>query len=166
MDTLKIIDDIILKEGGFTNNPVDKGGPTNMGITIPTLSRWRGMACTVEDIRSLSKSEASDIYYELYIKRPKLDKIPDPHLQAQLVDFGVNSGPMLAITKLQQLIGAEDDGVLGGETLSKLALKDPRVVNNLLMAERIRMLGRIVTRSKSQIAFLDGWLTRALSFLR
>lgn len=166
MDALKIIDDIILKEGGFVDNKADKGGPTNMGITLPTLSRWRGTPVGIEDIRNLKRSEASDIYYELYIKRPKLDQIPDPHLRAQLVDFGVNSGPMLAITKLQTLLGVEADGVLGSETLSKLALKDQRVINNLLMAERVRMLGRIVTRSKTQIAFLDGWLARALTFLR
>jgi lysozyme family protein len=168
VDTNKLIYEIIEREGGFVNNPHDKGGATNFGITAATLGKWRklGRNATVEEVRNLKKPEASDIYYHEYCLKPGFDKIPDPHLQAQLVDYGVNSGPMLAIHKLQEIVGAESDGVLGSETLSKLALKDARVVNNLLVAERVKMFCRIVIKAKSQIAFLNGWVNRALSFLR
>lgn len=168
MDTNKLIRDIIEREGGFVNHPNDKGGPTKWGITAATLGRWRslGRNATIEEVRALTKQEAEDIYYVQYVKKPGFDKVPDEHLRTQLVDYGVNSGPMLAITKLQEIIGADADGILGNETLSALSLKDQRVVNNQLVAARVRMFGRIVTKAKTQIAFLDGWLARALTFLR
>ena len=48
-------------EGGFVNDPRDPGGATNMGITIATLSSWRGTPVTVQDVRNLTKQEARQI---------------------------------------------------------------------------------------------------------
>ncbi|MDU6240386.1 MAG: glycosyl hydrolase 108 family protein, partial [Bradyrhizobium sp.] len=42
-------------EGGYTNHPADRGGPTNMGITLETLRAWRhNDALTAEDVKQLS----------------------------------------------------------------------------------------------------------------
>ena len=168
MDTNQIIQDIIQKEGGFVNNPSDKGGATNFGITAMTLGRWRklGRPATVEEVRSMTVQEAKDIYMTEYVVKPGFDRIPDSFLAAQMTDFGVNSGPLLVIHKLQDILGVPSDGQLGPGTLTALAGKDSRVVNNQLAVERVKMLGRIVTKTKTQVPFLSGWLTRALSFIR
>lgn len=57
-------------EGGFVNDPRDRGGATNMGITQGTLTRWRQAhgqpAATVDDVKNLTREEANAIYYQDY----------------------------------------------------------------------------------------------------
>ncbi len=48
-------------EGGYVDHPADKGGPTNMGITLNTLARWRGHAVTAADVKALTRAEARQI---------------------------------------------------------------------------------------------------------
>ena len=99
------------------------------------------------------------------MKGPGFDKITDPHLQAQLVDFGVNSGPQLAIMKLQEILQVDVDGVLGPQTLAAVKGVTPDELNTLLAVSRIKMIGRIVQKNPSQLKFLSGWLNRAMEFL-
>ena len=153
-----IIDDILKREGGYVDNPADKGGRTNFGIAEASHPEaWADGKVT--------EAEARAIYINKYVKGPKFDLIPDQNLVAQLVDFGVNSGPGVAIQKLQTILGVTVDGVLGPETFKALEAADLKVINNKLTAERVKMIGRIVVRNKSQIVFLNGWLNRALEFL-
>lgn len=159
MDTTKLIDDILRREGGYVNNPADKGGRTNFGIAERSHPEAWADGKVTED-------EARAIYINKYVKGPGFDKVSDPHLMAQLVDFGVNSGPAMATQKLQAVLKVTADGILGDETLAALAARDPREVGNLLVAERVKMIGRICVRDRSQIAFLNGWLSRCLEFLR
>lgn len=158
MDVYQIIDDILKREGGLVNNPVDKGGRTNYGIAERSNPEAWADGKVTED-------EARAIYLRKYVKGPGFDKLTDPLLMAQLVDYGVNSGPSIAIQKLQTILGVSADGILGPKTLDALSKRDAREINNLLVGERIKMIGRICIRDKSQIAFLNGWLMRACEFL-
>ncbi len=161
-----IIDRIIFSEtggdpnGGYTNDPEDAGGRTIWGISEranPDL--WVNGPPT--------RAQAVERYIQRYVKAPRFDKVLDPHLQAQLVDFGVTSGPKVAIQKLQLALGAKVDGILGPETLSKVNNHPNQAhINNILVAERIKMLGRLVQKRPSDLKFLSGWLNRSLDFLR
>lgn len=154
----QIIEDILDVEGRFSNNPADRGGRTDFGIAERSNPEaWADGKVTRE--------EAKAIYLRKYVLAPGFDKIEDQALAAQLVDFGVNSGPTLAISKLQACLGVEQDGVIGPETLAAIAGREARELNNQLVAERVKMIGRIVVKAKNQIVFLNGWLNRALSFL-
>ena len=156
----KIIDGIITHEGGFVNDRSDKGGPTIFGISQnANPSAWKNGPPTEE--------EAREIYEQKYVKGPGFDKIPDTYsrLRYQLVDFGVLSGPRLAIEKLQAILGVVVDGVLGVNTLAAVLEQDPKVINNKLVAERARMIGRIVSKNPAQAKFLAGWLNRTLDFI-
>jgi lysozyme family protein len=156
-----IITDIIKREGGdiVTNTPGDVGGRTQYGI-----SETSNPQAWVDN--KVTEAEAREIYLKKYVNGPGFDKIVDPQLQAQLVDFGVTSGPQLAIMKLQECIGADGDGVLGPQTLQLIEGIYVPDINNRLVSARVKMIGKIVTKNPSQLKFLNGWVNRALEFLR
>lgn len=159
--TDKIVDEVLHREDrtGTGVVTVDTGGRTQFGISErANPEAWADGKVTEE--------EAREIYERKYVKAPKFDLIPDEALRAQLVDFGVNSGPMVAIMKLQQIIGADVDGQIGPDTLGRLASQDIARVRVLLVGERIKLIGRVVARDpKQQLGNLNGWLNRALEFL-
>ena len=154
-----IIDHIIALEGGYVDNLADKGGRTNYGIAEKSNPEAWVDGKVTED-------EARAIYMKKYVIGPGFDRVGDSNLMGQLVDFGVNSGPTVAISKLQGILKVKVDGQLGPKTIDALTQHDARVVGNLLVAERVKMIGRICVANRSQIAFLNGWLNRALEFLR
>ena len=155
-----IIGDILIREGGatVTNDPHDAGGRTQYGISERSNpGAWADGRVT--------EAEARAIYQKRYIDGPGFDKIPDKQLRTQLIDYGVNSGPMVAIMKLQGILQVTVDGVIGPETLGVLATIHPEDVNNLLVAARVKMIGQIVVKRPDQLKYLVGWLNRALEFL-
>ena len=156
-----IVTGIIKREVGatVTNDPADGGGRTQYGISERSNpGAWADGRVTEEEARA--------IYEKKYVYGTKLNLIPDEHLRAQLVDYAVNSGPAVAISKLQAILGVVVDGVLGTRTLEALALRQPVDVNNKLVAARILMVCRIVQKVPSQLKFLVGWADRSLSFLK
>jgi lysozyme family protein len=58
----EMIDDILRKEGAFVNDPVDRGGPTNFGITQNVYSKWLGRMATVAQTRNMDEATAREIY--------------------------------------------------------------------------------------------------------
>ncbi len=157
-DTEQIITDILRREGDATNDPLDAGGRTKFGIS----ERANPDAWADGDV---SEDEAREIYRRKYVVGPGFDRISDHYLRAHLVDYGVNSGPSVAIMKLQEILGVTVDGVLGPETLNRLVQEHPEAVNNQLVIKRVLMICRIVKKNPSQLKFLEGWVTRALDFL-
>lgn len=156
-----IITDVLVREGGAiaTDHAADGGGRTQYGISERSHpDAWADGHVTEEEARA--------IYYNRYVKGPGFDAIPDAHLMAQLVDFGVLSGPAIAIQKLQTVLKVDADGILGPQTLHALSLRDSTQVGNLLVGERVKMIGRIISRNKSQAVFASGWLNRCVEFLR
>lgn len=156
-----IIDDIIKREGGDkeTNSPNDKGGRTKYGIAEASNPKaWEDGIVT--------RDEARGIFEHKYIKTPGFDKITNEAVRNQLIDWGVNSGPGVAIKALQSLVGATSDGILGPDTLAKANAVEALWLNNQLVASRVKMIGRIVRKNPSQLEWLNGWLNRALEFIR
>ena len=82
---------LLKHEGGYVDHPKDPGGATNMGITIGTLSRWRGRPVTKAEVRALTREEAEKIYREWYWNKIDADLLPAGP-DAALFDVAVNSG--------------------------------------------------------------------------
>jgi len=99
----KLIEDLINLEGGYVNHPADKGGPTKYGITLKTLSDFRGNDLEDSDVKLLSKSAAATIYKQVYYLAPGIDGLPDL-VQAVTFDMAVNMGPVAAVKLLQRVI--------------------------------------------------------------
>ena len=161
----QILNDIIAAEGGWTDHPADRGGPTNWGITLPTLTDYLGRPATVDDIRTLTVQDAKDIYRSLYIERPGFGAITDGKLLSLVVDMAVNHGVTRVIKLLQRALRLDDDGIFGPKTKAALTTLSIRTTYLNLVAERIRFYGRLISKDHSQAVFASGWLNRAAKFV-
>lgn len=170
---MNAIDTILKHEGGFVNDPADPGGATFAGITQATLSAWRGYQVTVDEVRNMTVDEARVIYENKYLRRPKIDQLPNPP-QDLILDMAVNHGPFNGVRMMQRVInqaGVVDpistDGKIGPNTIrsarATLAAMGP-YFQNAIVDERIRFYKAIVKRRPSSRKFLRGWLNRAESF--
>lgn len=157
-----LISAILKAEGGSTatNDPSDGGGRTQYGISeTSNPDAWADGVVT--------EAEARRIYYERYIKGPGFDKLDDPKLQHLMVDFAVTSGPSIAIQCLQRVVGADVDGRLGPRTLAKVVdFGDYRTITNRVVIERLRLVGRLVSKNRSQARFAAGWINRITEFFQ
>jgi lysozyme family protein len=161
----EIITALLDKEGGWVNHPADRGGATNFGITQGTLTNWLGREATLTDLQNLTPEVARAIYIKQYIEGPGFATLQVPDFfRSLLIDFGVNSGPILAITKVQEILHLPVDGILGPLTKAAIEGADPTQLCNKLVISRLQMIGRIVSRNPSQAPFASGWINRACSF--
>lgn len=143
------------REGGFVNHPEDNGGPTNMGITIGTLSDWRGKKVTIDDVRELSRDTAADIYMARYWNAVRGDQLPSG-LDIYVADIAVNSGPSRAAKLLQGVVHTEADGFIGPKTIEACRGANTRdVLDALDIARREFLLGLDDWKT-----FGDGWTNR------
>jgi lysozyme family protein len=140
----QILAAILRREGGYVDDPADRGRCTNMGITIGTLRDWRGKAVTCDDVRRLTEQEARDIYRARYLT--PFDGI-DAAIKPQVVDIAVNAG------------------VSRARALLALAQQSDRPLQTALAIERLRHYARIVRADASQSKFMLGWINRAVEFL-
>lgn len=111
-------------EGGYANSKSDAGGPTKYGITHKTLAAHRGVkSVTVAQVKALTIEEAEDIYRKSYWGQSGGDALP-AGLDYAAFDFGVNSGPVTAVKKLQEVLAGAGvysgaiDGWVGPGTLA------------------------------------------------
>lgn len=168
----QVIQDIIQREGGFVNNPLDRGGPTKYGITLTTLQDWRERYTTEQDVQELTRDEAENIYLKKYYLAPSLGSLPET-LQPQVLDTAVNSGPVRAVKLLQETVNVlrlgqiAVDGRIGPVTKRKarqlVQIWGP-LSNDALADRRILYLVNSAIRRVANLTFLRGWICRALEF--
>lgn len=164
-----ILDELMTREGGFVDDPVDPGGATKYGITAGTLGNWRGWTrpATRAEVEALTRVEAKAIYIARYIEQPGFtpENIPDLKLRVALIDDGVNAGPTQAVKRLQRVVGALPDGVLGPKTIEVLKVHSPEWVRVQVVKARCVHYAEIVRSRPTQSRFIVGWISRALSFI-
>lgn len=165
-----VIDDLLRREGSaYTNRPSDRGGPTKFGITLATLAAWRKATVTAWDVEHLQEQEARDIYRVTYVA--PWGFISSPRLREFLIDSGVNHGVHKAAMLLQRALGVLDDGDIGPATRAALANLDGETLRLRVIAERMKLYGRIVgdeaktDGEATQADNINGWLNRLAEFL-
>lgn len=105
-------------EGGYVNDPKDKGGETNLGITRKTYEQFlkkNNLPLDNLNMREIPEEHVLEIYKTMYWQPAGCDHLP-PLLAQQVFDFAVNSGTKKAIQFLQAQVGAEQDGIFGPAT--------------------------------------------------
>lgn len=148
-ETLPVALDLMFgHEGGYSNSKTDSGGPTKYGITHKTLAAHRGVkSVTADQVKAMTLAEATAIYRRSYWSQSGGDVLP-AGLDYAAFDFGVNSGPVTALKKLQTVLAAAKvyagkiDGHIGEQTVAGVNAF-PGGVRMLIIAycdERMRYL--------------------------
>ena len=175
-------------EGGYVDDPIDRGGETYRGISRvhhPGWSGWTRIDSYKQragfpeslDADATLRASVKSFYKKKYWDRFLGDQIPDQKLANELFDTGVNMGLRRAVrflqTALNQLNRNEAsykdlvvDGWLGQDTLKALEqyLRQDSKPDILLKMMNIQQGARymeIMADDPSQERYARGWLKRA-----
>jgi lysozyme family protein len=174
-----IVKDTIRKEGKFSDDPFDKGGPTNYGVSL-RYARGKGLVLDLDkdgdvdrdDILLVTPQIAYDLFLEDFYYDPRIDQLPDA-IEPLLFDWAVNGGPDAPIRSLQRVIGDLSteriavDGRIGPITRAAAERCWASYGNfflNRLVNERLQFHSRIAKTDPTQRRFLNGWLARTETF--
>ncbi len=160
-----ILIDLLRREGGFVNDPVDRGGATNMGVTIHTLRAHNidvdgDGDIDVQDVQELDFSLVKQIYRDKYWIPSNAEQLL-ADVQPIYFDMVVHHGPANAARILQRAAGIKADGIVGPVTIAHSFTTPIKKI----VGERILFLAGIVHSDRTQHRFWHGWLHRALEFL-
>lgn len=166
-DIHKLVPKILLWEGGYVDDPADKGGATNMGVTIAT---WQQLGhdkdgdgkITKQDIKMLGYNDMV-VVLETYWDKWKANEINNQSIAEILVDWIWASGAWGIIIP-QRILHVAPDGIVGPKTLAVLNGTNQLEFFNKVKTARLEFVDEIVSRSKSQKKFEAGWKRRINSY--
>lgn len=152
---------MLKSEGGYTNNPRDPGGMTNLGVTHIDWAKWAGHEPTESEMRSLTPQMVMPLYKAWYWDKICGDDLPYG-VDYAVYDYGVNSGIGRSAKTLQNIIGVDADGMIGPKTLAALDKEYPSTVVQEICDRRLAFLQSLPTWE----TFGKGWGTRVKSVER
>ena len=179
-----------LREGGYVNDPVDRGGETHRGVARKFHPDWPGWKI-VDRIKRESPKDfkqrinendelaelAKALYKEKYWDPIRGDQLPNQHLANKVFDTGVNQGVGRSVRYLQEGLNLLNrnqknypdikvDGKFGDATMKtlKLFLKlesgQPDYLLKALNVMQAAFYIDIMRRRPDQQRFARGWLNR------
>ena len=151
------IDAMLVSEGGFSNNPKDPGGMTNLGVTKTVWEGWTGHDATEQTMRNLSTADVTPLYKKKYWDAVQGDALPSG-VDYCVFDTAVNSGAGRSIKLLQRSIGVTEDGFLGPNSLAAILVSDVGSLIDKYCAARNEFLQSLSTFE----TFGKGWTNRVL----
>lgn len=169
-----MIEATIGKEGGYSNNPKDRGGATMWGIT-EAVARANGYS---GDMRNLPRTRAVEIYKNEYYTKPGFGRVEQRShaLAEELFDTGVNMGTKVPGEFLQRLLNVFNreaklwpdikvDGDIGDRTLAALDmfLKNRKVGGETVLLRALNCLQgaryvELAERRPANEEFVYGWI--------
>lgn len=163
-------------EGGFSNDPNDKGGMTFCGISRKAWPDWSGWAIVdgaIEngvDVKTYAHQNAlfmavhvAPFYLKNFWLPIRGDEIESQDIANYLFDFAVNSGVRNAVKCLQRAVsfeGSDVDGIIGLGTLMAVnRFADLQAFKE----QRILFLADAIGDGRIHHSLTDGLIRRALA---
>jgi lysozyme family protein len=146
---------VLKEEGGFSNDPRDPGGMTNLGVTQRVWEAFVGHEVTEAIMRALTPTDVAPLYRQNYWKRVHGDVLPIG-VDYAVMDFAVNSGTSRAAKTLQRACGVEQDGSIGPQTMQAVNSADPVTLIDAVCDQRLAFLESL----PSFVTFGNGWSAR------
>lgn len=131
---------VILAEGGYVNDPDDKGGETYLGITrvhhpkakmwdiIDGIKKQYGLSGINNRLKAIPViiEEAESIYKKQYWDKIRLDEVYSQKVAHQLFDHAVNAGVGPAINIAQVIVGMKVTSRISQDLIDKLKVYGKR----------------------------------------
>ena len=161
MANAKLLQSFILRwEGGFVDDPLDRGGATNRGITIGTFRQFYGQNSTVDQLKNMTDEQWFHIFKTGYWEPWRADEIKNQSVANIVVDWAWASGPVTSIKQVQKILRVALDGVVGPKTLEAINSADQRSLFVDIQVARLKFVENIVRRDLAQARFIRGWRNR------
>jgi lysozyme family protein len=161
---------VLAHEGGFVNNPSDRGGPTNFGITQASATAYLGGApASVAYIQALTPEIAAAIYRKLFWEPLHLDEIVSQSLATVVLDLAVLRGIPSVVRAIQGACRLPADGVMGLTTLAvfkEQAHDNPSFLALEVVLHCQYLFVDFAVRNSNQLQFLEGWIARTQELIR
>lgn len=179
-----IIRRCVAVEAGYVNNPADKGGETNHGITAATAAEYKADLVRLFNwsgrMIDLTEQMAIYIFQVGWWAKLHCDELLaiHPFIADRIFDFGVNAGRGAAGTNLQRILNVMNrqqkdykditvDGAIGNGTIATVkayvAKRGNEGVLNLIQL-LIDLQGahyvQIAEKRELNETFMSGWTTR------
>ena len=136
----KALSFVLKWEGGYVNNPNDKGGATNKGITQNTYNAWlQRKKQNLKDVRYITDSEVRAIYYNNYWLAAGCNKMSEK-FAILCFDTAVNMG----VGRVKPFL-----------EYAKYTNPDKFIIARIRKYSEFAKVG-------NQKVFLQGWLNRVL----
>lgn len=146
-----VLDRLIKREGGYVNDPNDRGGETKYGISKRSYPDV--------DIKNLTIPKAKAIYIRDFIFPNQLHKLENEDVFESILDWMVHSGASVVkaqdrVKRLQGLLGLEIDGIVGPDTIEAINRKG-KELERLILMDRLFFLLRLTKHP-----YIVGWVRR------
>jgi lysozyme family protein len=147
---------LLVHEGGYTNDATDPGGPTNFGITIADYRQYVKADATAADVKAMRIDDAKAIYRARYWNTQACDALP-AGVDYAVFDYGVNSGIVRSGKVLRRVLKLPDGGgtVTDVVVAAARAAEAPALIGDIC-DERLRFLQSL----KTWDVFGKGWSRR------
>lgn len=181
----EIINEVVIVEGGYVNDPNDLGGETNYGITKQLALKYKHLWSKYGwdgNMRTMPLEFVYEVYDLEFWQRLNLDTISkySVTLASRIFDFGVNAGIANVAEDFQRCLNAlnkqgvlypdiELGTIIGPVTLkafegyAKSVVKDPSGFEKLTMMMYAMQIAHYVDVSEKRQKneeFTRGWINR------
>jgi len=163
------------QEGYYANDPQDSGGETWRGISRKNYPRWEGwpIVDNYKESPVFPKNMRSDKGLEEMVKKfykvsqwdtLRGDEIANQSIANFIADWAVNAGRSVPVKHAQEILGVQQYGILGQQTLAAINSTDGPDFFKKLKAAREQFYFDVVAAHPQNKKFLSNWLERNASF--
>lgn len=166
-------------EGGYANNPNDRGGETYKGIAKKFWGDWPGWAIVdgiiathppsinqALNAHAQLQTQVLTFYKSNFWNTEALDYINDQQIANQIFDSAVNMGTGVASVFLQEAVNMLSsgkllvDGQIGPKSIVAVNEADPEDLYNAICQLRRAKYDAIIKDNPSQQQFAHSWFSR------